>query len=434
MGLSSFFLWTWAWVSLSLMLAFPLSILNIGDLRNRRLDQELLITIELSSLDFITASTLEHVKIGLMVNGQLCHFYKDRWYDLRVFLPVACLTFDKFWFSIFLELEPGPGLGLDHLMERKFAVSVPIFVPALRSVENEFDELDYFYSQVTLVLPLTFDDISRAYLLLDSLHILSNKTIYEMLIVTPELDLDPIKSLLGSFHHSLSFPLRIVSESFLLPSLVPHSSRNFYPYALQMGIKILVSLVISTSHYLTLDADLLLIHPFNISSLLKRHSSSSPLLPQPHPRAIYEHESREHHSSWWSGSQKYLQIPSDYFPPSTLSSQGFSVTPAVLSTFGSLLLLNRIHDLHRTEHSSTNPSVLSLSGPVHLLSSFNQSIVEWLSSLGVDDIIWSEYTLYRLILDYYHVTRHSRPPPLLSLSSTSLYYVSLFFSRVSLSL
>jgi hypothetical protein len=451
--------------------SFPISISNIHDLYSRQFEKELYLSMELSSLKFVSMKSIENLKIGILKNGQLCHLFDENIYKLKLFLPKECVTSEHFLFSIYLELKIGN--------EKKYATSLPISVPSISSPNKN----SYIHSKITLILPLTFDDLSRAYLLLNSLTKLSHETVHEMIILTPDLDYHPVSNMLSYFHETLSFPLHIFSESVVLPSFTGHPSPAPYPYAIQMALKILISKIISTSFYVTLDADVLLIHSFNISTILFPSSSSSssdhppgqhppgqhppgqhppgqhppgqhppgqhppgqhpPGPPGQHPQSLFQFEHKDRHPSWWIGSQNFLQISSNYFSsPSSLSSssQGFSVTPAILSTYGSLLLLERIHFLFLQKSSSQlspHPSLSSedLLPSIRNLSSFNDSIVDWISSFGLRNVIWSEYTLYRLLLDFYHVLSpfphlpHLLPPFLHLPHLTDIRYFTFPFLR-----
>lgn len=343
--------------------------------------------MELSSLTFLTDEMIENIQIGVMINGSLCHLYPEKWYLVRVYLPQQCVHEDSFWFSVYLEIPIDHPSGTaevpidrENHITRKYAVSVPIYIPSLIDI-NKGLESD-IYLKITLVLPLTFDDVSRAYLLLDSLQQLSHEVIKELIVLSPDIEYPHIANLLSYFRSVLPFPMRILPDSYLLPNI----PRNIYPYAIQMALKILVSSIVSTSAYITLDSDLLLIHPFNITQVLSNNGI--------HIRALYEYEPRDHHAAWWDGSQRFLQIPMNYFTNLEIQSQAFSVTPAILTVYGSMLLLNKIHQNHLEQVPPTYFESNNSTG--------NQSIANWISTFGTDQV-WSEYTLYRIILDYYHV-------------------------------
>lgn len=427
--------------------SFPILIYNLNDLKTRQLNKELFLSINFTSLSFINLFLLnsQNITLNILLNNSLCYSYHNKLYDIQVILPYYCLPFQSFWFSVSIQIDIPQNTFLNsnsnsnsnintinnnidnNNMITKYAISLPIYIPSYSSlIQNNIQDkiqedsiTTIQNNKLTLVLTLTFDDVSRGYLLLLSLQTLSSTLIYEMFIITPEIDLIHIKTLLSSsFRKSFSFPIHIISESIILPSLSKSSdsSTHFYPYAIQMALKILISQHISTSYYLTLDSDILLVNSFSQQTIFRLNSSLNNFT-----QSIFEYEPRNlHHPFWWDGSENFLEIPFDYFTPSKRLSQGFSVTPAILSTYGSLLVLNRIYELFLQKHSlsevlndksiflqprvSWNPSLskfefLSLSQSLL----FNQSIIHWIGSLGKNNVIWSEYTLYRLVLDYYHV-------------------------------
>lgn len=73
--------------------------------------------------------------------------------------------------------------------------------------------------------------------------------------------------------------------------------------------------------------------------------------------------------------QKFLDV---FFNSSFVAQQGFSVTPSLLSTVGSLSVIS---ELRRRYGDSLE----------HMEGS-------WLDTFGVSSV-WTEYTLYRLVLD-----------------------------------
>mmetsp|Transcript_19257 Transcript_19257/g.27564 ORF Transcript_19257/g.27564 Transcript_19257/m.27564 type:complete len:248 (+) Transcript_19257:713-1456(+) len=176
-----------------------------------------------------------------------------------------------------------------------------------------------------------------------------------------------------------------------------------------MAIKLLVAKMITTDFYLTLDADVILLRPFDLSYII--HQSSN--------RAIYRYESRSVHEHWWRGSESFLKIRN--FPSSSQSMIGFGVTPAVLSTFGSLLALGRIQQLYCPVNIASNSTsefhIAVDSDPFLINSEVNNTMTwkdytcsayldHWLNNFGHHDNVWSEYTIYRLTLEYYEVFHH----------------------------
>ena len=59
--------------------------------------------------------------------------------------------------------------------------------------------------------------------------------------------------------------IRIVEESSLLDGIV---KETWHAYALQMALKLLVAQCVTTSHYITLDSDIVLVGMINLTKLL----------------------------------------------------------------------------------------------------------------------------------------------------------------------
>ena len=132
-----------------------------------------------------------------------------------------------------------------------------------------------------------------------------------------------------------------------------------------MMIKLFIAKIVTTPFYLTLDADIIFLRDIRMSDLL---DSSG--------RAIYHHEGRyDGHPAWWDGSEALLRIPTN----NDAILQGMHVTPAVLSTFGSLLAIRYMLEVHGDEYETI-----------------------WLKSLSMGQL-WSEYTMYRIVLDQFHL-------------------------------
>jgi hypothetical protein len=151
-----------------------------------------------------------------------------------------------------------------------------------------------------------------------------------------------------------------------------------------MALKLLSSKLISTPFYLTLDADVVLLRGFSYSDIVDHRG-----------RGLYDHEPRlAVHPIWWDGSEKYLRILNQNqggleSENSELNArkqqQGFGVTPALLNTYGSILVINKLLTESSAALSNKNP------------------IEAWINEFGVSDIVWSEYTLYALTLYHYQV-------------------------------
>ena len=182
-----------------------------------------------------------------------------------------------------------------------------------------------FCKDITLVLALHKNDFERALVLFDSLRLHQNDCIHTLIMLVPDLQLNFITSTFD-WSSLFLFPVYIYPDSLLIDDDI---LANSYPYAIQMSLKLLVAKIVQTDFYLTLDADVIFLQPLNSSMLIVNN------------KGIYEHEPRLlHHPEWWTGSEHLLNITHD-----NPSDQGFSVTPALLSTQGSLLTLKRIQQV-----------------------------------------------------------------------------------------
>ena len=329
--------------------AFPLRIHNMDVLLYRQHDHELSLSIDLASKNILEVD-LHNASISLLRDGVLCHAFEEKLSGVNILLPAACTSEQAFWFSVVV------------LIKEKHMSSIPIYIPPIVNVSNSET-----LSSVTLVMPLALDDIPRASVLLESLIHFNSHIVNEFLIFVPEHDLALIKALLHDLSQALQFPVHIHSEDILLP--VSHSMA--YPYAKQMAIKLLAARMVHTPHYMTLDADIISLRDVSVSDLIDVRG-----------RSKYDHEARYVHETWWDGSESFLHISSS---AALQEKQGFGVTPALLSTYGSMLLLARIEQLYGSDGSGTS------------------SVSYWITSLGRNGVLWSEYTLYRTVLDYYHL-------------------------------
>jgi hypothetical protein len=280
---------------------------------------------------------------------------------------------------------------------------------------------------LTLVLPLTLDDVPRAVTLISSLYNIGSEVVAELLVIVPDLQLRVVGSLVTALCQDtgLLFPCSIFAESLFFSTFESYTGQ-VHGYAVQMAIKILVSSMIKTQFYLTLDADLVLLRPFSLSDVLIDEADSvAGLSSELH--GVFEDEPRSVHGAWWAASSRFLKLASMstasreeeqqcsssslisadctsrpvhvsnsqlvgntgsdkiYDSEAHVIGEGFGVTPAILSTYGSLLVVNLI----RTQACEGFP-------------------IEhcWVYGFGRNGVLWSEYTLYRLALDHLHVRRN----------------------------
>lgn len=306
----------------------------------------------------------------IYVNTTAC--YCDDYFrvDIEdVSFPRACRPPEAFWFSLRLFFEGDA--------EGKYVSTTPMYVDERASGEVTEKSLD----QLTLVLLLTLEDVPRALLLLESLAlqdrvVTGEPLVSEMIVVTPDTQLLRIVDAIKVLAERLAFPIRVMAETRLL--LDPGNDAKIhvsYTYGLQMALKLLVASRVRTRFYVTLDADIILLRPLVLRDLLVENSDDFP-----GRRAIYEPEPRVVHAQWWRDSASLLGYLGEEAGSSTFdpTGPGFSVTPALLSTYGSLLVVDALQRRY---------------GP-----GFKQ---KWLGEFGtVSGTGWSEYTLYRLTLDH----------------------------------
>ena len=244
-----------------------------------------------------------------------------------------------------------------------------------------FEKTDIKKSDITLVLLLKLSDVARAEFLIFSLfqnHHRSGKVpVHEMIMVCPDEEVGQIFEHLSMNSAASRLPFRtmIVRESILLGPT--NSSRleqiqqfSGKTYGLQMMLKLLVAEYIHTNYYITLDADVVLLRPLSSELIISKTN-----------RAFFEPESRHVHLHWWKDSTRLLGL--DQFDA---NAQGFGVTPAILSTYGSMAVLHGLRE--RFQHIATP----------------NSFAEKWISSFGMSPLLrWTEYTIYRLGLDHFQL-------------------------------
>jgi hypothetical protein len=320
---------------------------------------------------------------------------------------------------------------------------------------------------LTLVLPLTAKDIRRSQVLLRTLTGIPRDTVHELLLYCPDDQVDDVLSSLQSFFAEealqaagLAFPIRILPESSLFTAAAASGAatgstvpKGVDTYGLQMSLKLLAARRVQTAFYMTLDADLVLLKPHLLSEMLLAASSSSSsrgsgsgsrARARMRNRAAYEDESRAVHPAWWEGSARLLGVHNEAVAAAADSTagSGFGVTPSILSTFGSLVVVRevlagvaacglattpsggddgrarregwRFRDIVSAQTTAAREVLwLSSFAKTNVLSGSSDSSNPSPRSDGDGDgdgdgdacyspgqvVLWSEYTLYRLALD-----------------------------------
>lgn len=331
---------------------FRVSVPDISPLIEGTANAELFLDISLQIKNLGSASSLTQCSICMAVNASTCHCYNESVSDLRPYLPPLCVS------------RPAPyHMSLYLRCGNIISSSTSIIVP--KKYDDSTVANIIFEDKLSLVLPLDVGDLSRYAILLRSFTLLISATVLELLVIVPDDQYRVFSLVTQGFVEHLSFPVRIVAESILLPPPTDHYT--YYPYAIQMSLKLLVARIILTQYYITLDADVVLVQDFRFGDVI-----------MPDGRAIYQHEPRlTAHPEWWLKSESFLNMSGNI----DKSLQGFGATPAVLSTFGSLLVLEKIREARGNQP---------------------EFIREWVSSFGVS-AVWTEYTLYRTVLDFYQV-------------------------------
>ena len=279
----------------------------------------------------------------------------------------------------------------------KRIVSAPIALTNMHSSEHESTIRE---KRITCVLPLTLDDLPRAVILVASLSEMYNAAhsnhenihihVEEIVIIVPDIQADVLRIALESVADS-SLRLRVLPESSLFDSPQLYKKHRAYPYAIQMALKLLVARFVYTPFYVTLDADIVLLQPAHFHEILvgvgfdesvasingdpsnKRETGNYAY------KGIYEDESRLVHPGWWHGSASLIDYASTYgIQVGAGNSEilndnegfGFSVTPAVLSSFGSILTLNEIIETQRRCHSIGGNLISVAEAEIYWIDSF----------------------------------------------------------------
>lgn len=419
---------------------------------------------------FASAATVGDSHVCLAVNGDICTCYHESYRDVVISLTDFC--YDKLqqlrttsrvaWLHLQLRT---PSNNDDSVAYTRNVASTAVRVILLENQDTRM-RLSEAAALVTLVLPLTLDDLSRASVLIYSLRHIAPQTVYELLVFSPDDHVDLLEGALTGLARQLQlrFPVHVHAESVLFRSSRAQL-KQVYPYAIQMAVKLLAAQFVSTDYYVTLDADVVLLRPFAIDQLL------FPVLDVntggiTHSKAVYHFEERSIHENWWKGSERMLNLSEHtsyvyhtWKQKSELShtcqsgsgvcsdsasnniniqsdqqdtqqaAQGFGVTPAVLSTYGSLLTV--AHLCRQLLHSQPVHHEVDYGDGAHEGGSSSAKDVEpigmlrcerlWLDGFGRavqgvgpagdctaarDIAIWSEYTMYRVVLDHLEVRPH----------------------------
>ena len=133
-----------------------------------------------------------------------------------------------------------------------------VVVPELEQEESVVVD-DPHGGGLTLALNLVLSDVPRALLLLSTLpYHLTSPPIKRLLLIVPDHHYHAFTPLYSHGLLANHYPTTIIPESLLLHR---YPNPSWDTYAIQMALKLLVSTVVDTDYYLTLDADVLAVGP-----------------------------------------------------------------------------------------------------------------------------------------------------------------------------
>lgn len=131
--------------------------------------------------------------------------------------------------------------------------------------------------------------------------------LFRIYVVTPGRELDVVRGI----QRPAGVDLVFVDEDDVVPGIGRHPAHGWYK---QQVIKLASHVLMSGSHFLTLDADIIACRPFTEEDLL------------PSGLAVADWEKKSFHLSWWEASSGLI---GQGFQPDSF---GLSVTPQILST------------------------------------------------------------------------------------------------------
>lgn len=215
--------------------------------------------------------------------------------------------------------------------------------------------------RLTAVLPLKIrsrqetSDLDRfCLLLLPSFEkFWEDKDLLEFLIIVPPSDISSVKNRIKKIN---SFPINIVTEDELYPSLLCPSLKEKPGWYKQQILKLMSANVVQTECFLTLDSDIILIKPVTYKDLF------------PDNKPIFQQENASVHWNWWLACKSVLKSNLSFEENTVM----MGVTPEILYKDICINLLKEV--------ASRN----SISDPAEFLLSITQSLQ------------WTEHQLYWL--------------------------------------
>ncbi|KAJ1416949.1 hypothetical protein B484DRAFT_400999, partial [Ochromonadaceae sp. CCMP2298] len=245
---------------------------------------------------FASVESVSASRVCFLINGRVCHCFQETYGSAALVLPRRCAEMAAsvaalaprsgsealYWFAVKLRLPPE--LDSEAAAPRREVVSGALLVRLADELSSSGSSssmnssssawrAEVWGAQLSLVLPLALDDLTRAALLLHSLRVVPPFTVRELLVFVPPAHLLLLRSLEGmGTDLGLQFPVHVLDETVLFRGGQGQAQgqglRGAYPYAVQMGVKLLAARQVQTLYYLTLDADVLALRPPLLRRLL----------------------------------------------------------------------------------------------------------------------------------------------------------------------
>lgn len=222
------------------------------------------------------------------------------------------------------------------------------------------------------------DDLNRTSILFKSLEKFAEPGLFsEFYVVVPANEVELVTKAFARWQH---LPIIVIAEDELLPELKKYPKMR--GWRKQQLVKIAIANRMTSSFYLTFDADVICLKPVSEQQLIIDG------------KALLQYEPRSQHPKWWKSSARVLGMSPEVGEPDV----GMTVTPALMSTELCKALMTQLSP-SRGNHNWVD-EICSLHEPSNPR---NWWIGRFLK------LKWTEYSLYYLcahklgLFDKYHV-------------------------------
>jgi hypothetical protein len=349
------------------------------------------------------------VTLCFLIDGRKCDCYENHLLRHNLILQPGCANIiqsirdEKSLSSSSITTSSSFSLSFGYYFSIKIYVpkmnfwifSSSLYIPFVQNTSLIHETRQQKRTQFTLVLPLSISDLSKVMILFHSLfHNILQQTsdqpiIYEIFLIVLDIELKLIRQFVIGFQQEYDIKIRCISHSTLLHNTLTSSTKqqhkrkkkssfSYHPQAIQQAMTLLIAPYIQTDFYLSLSIDFLCLSPNYLSTLIFAKE-----------RGLYTNDfhlqlwSKMDHLQqlYWIGSADILKINLTQYLHmigTTFTSHSnlmFGGTPTLLNTWGALLTLQTISQ--HNHHHSYHP---------------------WLASYSIN-LLWSEYLLYRLVLE-----------------------------------